>query len=76
MLVNVVAQHKVREEGAPDADLAAKNDLVECVRAKEDAVVQNSEPEGDAEEADQPECKFVRSSAPLTPVGVLSTAPR
>ena len=50
MSEHAIAEHIVAETGAPDAELAAQNDLVNAVLAQEDPIVELGEPECDSDE--------------------------
>jgi len=45
-----VSEHKVGKEGAPNSELTAKNNLVECMLAQENSVEQAQHPESQADD--------------------------
>ena len=49
MFEDLIAEHKVREAGAPDADLGTKQNLVNAVLGKSNLVVHGEKPEDDGD---------------------------
>ena len=47
---HAITEHIVAEAGAPDAELAAQNDLVDAVLAQKDPIVELDKPECDRDE--------------------------
>ena len=75
VLEDRVSEYEVGEEGTPNAELTAHDDLVESVGAEEDTIVEVQEPEADAEERDDDEGEHIGAGSHLVQLGVLALAP-